>query len=157
MPNRKRLDDAVADLDGPSCCACFNLRKATRAVTQLYDAALAPSGLTATQFSILQLATTAGPLSMTALARRLVMDRTTLTRNLRPLVACRLVVVARDPVDRRSRRVAPTARGRRALAEALPLWRGAQRNFIAALGEPAMRSLLRGLDAAVEAVRDTAP
>jgi DNA-binding transcriptional ArsR family regulator len=66
-------------------CACFNLRRAARAVTQLYDHTLAPSGLRATQVTLLVALAKAGPVPFTRLASALGMDRTTLTRNLAPL------------------------------------------------------------------------
>src|SRR5919106_4818042 len=74
------LDNAA--LLEASRCACFNLRKATRAVTQLYDDALRPSGLRCTQFSLLTLLRASGTVAMTELAEDAVMDRTTLARNL---------------------------------------------------------------------------
>src|SRR3954469_8883577 len=62
-------------------CTCFNLRKAARAVTQMYDEFLRPSGLRSTQFSLLMLIRGEGPIRITDLAERAVMDRTTLKRN----------------------------------------------------------------------------
>ena len=72
-------------------CTCFNLRKAARAVTQAYDEALKLQGLRATQISILAMLSELGPVTMTNLADQLVMDRTTLTRNLKPLLSDNLV------------------------------------------------------------------
>src|SRR5688572_31775668 len=73
---------APSDQAAVQCCTCFNLRKAARAVTQLYDDILRPSGLRATQFSLLMLIRGAGRLQLTELAEAAVMDRTTLKRNL---------------------------------------------------------------------------
>jgi DNA-binding MarR family transcriptional regulator len=106
-------------------CVCFNVRKAARAVTQLYDAVLRPSGLRVTQFSILAVLARSGPLTQSRLARATVTDRTTLTRNLRPLVARGLIRVARGE-DGREREIGLTEPGRRALAKAYPLWKEAQ-------------------------------
>lgn len=111
--------------ENPRDCVCFTLRKAARAVTQMYDEALRPTGLRATQFSVLAALADAGGATMTELADALVMDRTTLTRNLKPLIERRLVETVRD-ADRRRRPVAVTATGRAALRRALPLWRKAQ-------------------------------
>lgn len=107
-------------------CACFNLRRAARLVTQLYDRRLAPSGLKATQFTLLAMIAGAGKgITITELAGRLGTDRTTLTRNLRIVEKERLVRI--DPGDdRRERIVVITEEGRRRLAEAAPLWRQAQ-------------------------------
>ena len=67
-------------------CACFNFRKASRSVTQLFDQILAPTGLRSTQLVILMTGQLLGPSSIARLARELVMDRSTLTRNLKPLL-----------------------------------------------------------------------
>src|SRR4051812_38930012 len=72
-------------------CTCFNLRKAARAVTQLYDEVMRPTGLRATQFSLLSVVWIAGRISITALAEAAVMDRTTLKRNLELLERAGLV------------------------------------------------------------------
>ena len=113
------------DATEPLNCSCFALRKAARAVTQMYDQALKPSGLRATQLSLLFTAERAGAVSTGELAEQLVMDRTTLTRNLKPLLDRGLLkrVVG---ADRRRRPIAITAKGRAALARALPYWREAQ-------------------------------
>ena len=75
--------------DGPDMqvCAHASLRKAMRVVSQAYDAALKPSGLRATQFTLLAVLARAGDMPLTKLAEILVMERTTLTRNLKPLMA----------------------------------------------------------------------
>ena len=75
-----------ADTQNVAACTCANLRKATRVVTQVYDAALQPVGLKATQFTVLAVLAERGEAPLTRLAETLVMDRTTLTRNLKPLV-----------------------------------------------------------------------
>ena len=87
------------NVETPANCTCFNLRKAARAVTQMYDAALKPSGLRATQFALLSVVESNGPAGITELARALVTDRTTLTRNLKPLLDQELLQVV-DGADR---------------------------------------------------------
>ncbi len=114
-------------------CACLTLRMAARAVTQMYDEALKPSGLKATQFSVLAAVAVVGPASMTALARALVMDRTTLTRNLKPLMARGLIAAAAGG-DKRQRTIATTAKGDTALAHALPLWKQAHDQIVDGVG-----------------------
>jgi DNA-binding MarR family transcriptional regulator len=111
----------------------MNLRKATRAVTQLYDRHLRPSGLKGTQFSILAVLANTGPSRLSRLAEVLVMDRTTLSRNLEPLERDGLVSVTSGK-DRRTRQVALRPRGRKALAGALPLWEAAQEQVLRELG-----------------------
>ena len=133
----------------PANCTCFNLRKAARAVTRVYDEALKPSGLRATQFSLLSVVANRGPAGMTELARALVMERTTLTRNLKPLMDQGYLQVV-DGADRRQRPIAVTPRGRKALDRALPLWRCAQAKIADGLGRARWEDLLRGLDEAVK-------
>jgi DNA-binding MarR family transcriptional regulator len=105
-------------------CGCFNLRRAARRVTQVYDHALAPAGLKATQLSllaVLQGDITGEGIAMTRLAEKLGMDRTTLTRNLAVVERDGLVAV-RTGDDPRSRLVVLTQAGRTALEKAAPLW-----------------------------------
>ena len=125
-------------------CTCFAIRRAARAVTQLYDRTLRPSGLRGTQFTVLTMLALSGPTPLKQVADRLGMERTTLTRNLQPLLAGGLVVVAGSD-DRRVRALSITAKGERAARAALPLWRAAQRavkdqltgSFLAALSTAA--------------------
>src|SRR5262249_58169002 len=92
---------------GVTGCTCFRVRQAARRVTQLYDHFLAGAGLRITQYSLLANLRQAGPLTMTELARRMAMDRTTLTRNLRPLQRHGYVAVTVGE-DRRRRLLALT-------------------------------------------------
>jgi DNA-binding MarR family transcriptional regulator len=128
----------------PSGCTCFRLRKLTRRMTQHYDARLAPAGLRLTQFSLLA-NLRAGPLTMSALADRMEMDRTTLTRNLKPLADAGFVAVAPGE-DARSRVVSVTARGRDSWARARALWRQAQDEVNRALGAEQVAALHATLD-----------
>jgi DNA-binding MarR family transcriptional regulator len=116
-----------------SGCTCDRLRKLTRRITQHYDTRLAPSGLRVTQYSLLARLVRGGPATISALAGRMEMDRTTLTRNLKPLVDARLVEIAPGE-DARSRVVNVTARGSDAWAGARQLWRRAQDEVNRALG-----------------------
>jgi DNA-binding MarR family transcriptional regulator len=106
-------------------CACSKVRMAARAVTRAYDEALRPVGLRATQLAVLVAVGVEDTVSITALAGSLGMDRTTLTRNLRPLEKDGLVAVGNEGW-RRSRALAITKQGRARLREALPLWQRAQ-------------------------------
>ena len=134
-------------------CACFALRKAARAVTQLYDKALEPSGLRATQFTLVVALSLSEQLTLSQVAERLVMDRTTLTRNMTPLERDGLVIRERGP-DRRERYLRLTPAGRRALAQALPLWRQAQAQAVTAIGQEAWRALRGGLQEFTSACAD---
>ncbi len=113
-------------------CNCGTLRKASRRMSHLYDQALAPSGLKCTQFGILaeiEKAGTAAPLTLCELAAAMVMDRSTLGHNLRPLQRDQLVVMRPDRDDRRKRHLVLTPKGRAACREARALWRDAERRF----------------------------
>ena len=125
----------------PSACTCFRLRSLTRRVTRLYDQVLAPSGLTVTQYSLLAhaLRQDAAP-TVSELAQQLFTDRTTLTRNLKPLVDAGLVKVA-DGADARSKAVRVTARGRSAFQAARPLWKEAQARLRAQAGGARLAAL----------------
>jgi len=107
-------------------CLGLHVRRAARALARRYDDALRPFALTGGQFSLLMALDRPTPATMGAVARTLGMDRTTLTANLKPLVARGVIAVAADPADRRARRLALTGAGRALLAAALPIWRQAE-------------------------------
>ncbi len=129
-------------------CACANLRKAVRAVSQLYDDAFRPIGLRATQFGLLGATGMLGPLTINRLAEAIVMDRTTLTRNLRPLEKQGLLRI-RPGEDRREREVSITKRGEIILAKGYPLWKRAQGKVTKGLGQKRVSRLLKDLSAVV--------
>ena len=131
-------------------CACFNFRKASRAVTQLYNNALQPSGLRSTQFVLLAVVHTEEPVALPRLAKELVLERSTLTRNLKPLERAGLVKVVRG-AGRQGTVVRLTAKGRRTLSSAVPLWEKAQAAFVQALGGGRWETLRKSLAAAVRA------
>jgi DNA-binding MarR family transcriptional regulator len=129
-----------------SGCTCDRLRKLTRRVTQHYDACLAPAGLRVTQYSLLAKLDRAGPATMSALAELLDMDRTTLTRNLKPLADGGLVEVGAG-ADARERLVGITGAGREARRAARDHWRRAQDELNRSLGAEqvgALHALLEG-------------
>jgi DNA-binding MarR family transcriptional regulator len=103
-------------------CLCLHLQRAARAVARRFDTALRPLDLTNGQFSLLMALNRALPPSLGAVAALLVMDRTTLTANLKPLVRRGLVAVTADDADRRTRRLVLTPAGRALLGAALPIW-----------------------------------
>ncbi len=133
--------------------AGINLRRATRAVTQMYDRFLGPSNLQVTQFSVLVACAGAGPAPMTLLSEKLVMDRTTLARNLKPLQTRGLVVLSSGE-DRRVHVVALSDKGYSALAKALPLWQEAQTRIVKGFGQTRLSSLLQDLSALVRLARE---
>src|SRR4051812_49402948 len=126
-------------------CAGFNLRRASRAVTQHFDHALAPAGLRTTQFTLLGALALGGPVSINELSHKLVVDRTTLTRNLRLLRDAGLVE-RRPPATGREIRFVLSEAGRAALIRALPLWRAAQRGIEEAFGAARWPGMVAELD-----------
>lgn len=138
-------------LDVGRRCACLGLRQAARAVTQFYDRALESTGLRITQFSILAVLRVAAPASINQLAELLVMDRTTLSRNVDLLEEEGLAERRRSPEDGRKREVLLTDAGREKLEEAYPRWRRAQQRVEEALGDAEIDGLREQLHRAVEA------
>jgi DNA-binding MarR family transcriptional regulator len=136
-------------------CACFGIRKAARAVTQVYDEALRPTGLRTTQFTLLMLLQGHGPMGVQALAREAVTDRTTLTRNLGVLEERGLVRIAAGE-DARVRLVELTAAGADAAAAAFPLWRTAQAYVSKRMGPRRLTRLLADLATAVDTFTEAA-
>lgn len=126
-------------------CNGTALRKATRRVSQLYDAVLAPSGLRSTQRSLLIHIARAGTPTMGDLAAALVLDRSALAHNLKPLERDGLVAILVDPRDKRSRLVGLTALGRARLDESMALWRNAQHRFETAFGPDQAEALRAAL------------
>ena len=124
------------------------LRRTARRVTRIYDRALRPAGVRLTQYSVLANINGAGGLSISELAERLEMERTTLTRNLRPLVRAGWVIVARGS-DRRQRSVGLTQAGRQVYDAAFPLWQAAEQHLREVLGHDA-EALRALLDATLE-------
>ena len=127
-----------------AACACLQLRKATRVVTQIYDESLRSVGLRVTQLPILVSLAAHGALSLSDLAEGLVLDRTTLLRNLKPLERRGLIEVSRDD-GRRTRTAALTAAGHEVAAAAVPLWARAQSRVMDELGTGASIELQRAL------------
>src|SRR5437899_6383256 len=124
-------------------CNCLALRQATRHVTQFYDQLLAPSGLRATQLAILGRLQRGGPMPINALAAELVMDRTTLGRNILPLQRDGLIEIGASATDRRRREVRLTPAGAARMRAARQGWKVAQQRFDEVFGAeraPALRA-----------------
>lgn len=125
-------------------CVCFNLRKASRLVTKYYDSYLEETGLRSTQFNILATIALHENLAISRLAELLVMDRTTLTRNLKPLEKSAWIRYVADG-DRRKRAIQLTKKGEGVLEKAIPVWEEAQDKLLERMGEPNSRGLLMNL------------
>jgi len=121
-------------------CACVRARRASRALTDLYDAALRPVGLKITQFSVLRTLQRLGPVSISALAAEMALERSTLGRNLLLLKRDGLVRLG-DASDMREWSVELTSRAVRLLERALPLWEEAQAKVESRLGKKDVATL----------------
>jgi DNA-binding MarR family transcriptional regulator len=122
-------------------CLCGNFRRTSRALTQLYENALRPVGLRATQFTILQALTLAGEVTQSRLSEMLVIDSTTLSRTLR-ILAREGWIAERRGKDRRERWLRLTRSGGAHFKRALPAWERVQTRLRRQLGEPAWNNLL---------------
>lgn len=126
-------------------CMCASVRRAGRALTNLYDEILAPSGLRVTQFSLLAHLARMDEATLTHLAEVRGMDRTTLTRNLSLLERDGFVTVSAG-ADRRTRVVRITETGRAAMERALPFWQAAQAHVAAELGGERFGAILNEME-----------
>jgi DNA-binding MarR family transcriptional regulator len=145
---------AGVDLSGTGTCAAFNLRRASRVVTQLYDAGLAATGVRSTQFTILVALAKTQPASVSELAATTLMDQTTMTRNLRLMAREGFVEISARGA-RREKLVRLTVDGERALAKAVPVWRVLQERFVDAFGKTKWHEMRRELELAAGAAVTT--
>jgi DNA-binding MarR family transcriptional regulator len=134
-------------------CLSMALRQAARTLTQRYDAAFSTAGIRSTQFSVLVALAQAPSVPLSRLAEALIMDRTTLTRNLAPLVR-RGLVAESGAEDKRVRSYALTPRGKQLLARALPDWKSAQARMLRALAAEDAEQLRRILRTVVAAAQN---
>ena len=148
MNRFRRQSDALPRLP----CACANLRRAARAVTQLYDGELRGTGLNTQQFTLLQALASTGPLNQGGLGGLLAVDSTTLSRTLRPLEDKRWIR-SNPGEDRRERQIELTAAGRAELARAIPKWERAQERLRRRLGQGRFEVLLSDLAAVAGVAR----
>jgi len=124
----------------PSPCTCVNVRRASRAITRIYDKALEPADLKITQYSVLANVAYSGPLNISKLARILNLDRTTLVRNLKPLEASGFVE-ATEVSDPRERAIRITEPGRTVVDKARPYWKNAQKEVEKHIGADGIQQL----------------
>ena len=129
-----------ASANRPSICTCVNVRRASRAITRIYDKALEPTGLKITQYSVLANVAYSGPLNISKLARILKLDRTTLVRNLKSLEASGFIenTAVSDP---RERAIGITESGRAVVEGARPYWSIAQKQVEDHIGADAIQQL----------------
>jgi DNA-binding MarR family transcriptional regulator len=143
----KQLDhherERIAEL--AATCVCSNLRRASRTVTNYYDSFLGQvSDLRVSQVIVLVVLYLAGPLTINELAERLALDRTTIGRNVRPLVQQGLLTL-KSGSDQRTRVVTLTSQGEATLLRVLPQWEQAQAHMVTAMGQVQVAAFLAQL------------
>ena len=131
--------------DAAKLCMCYNLRKTSRAITQFYDNMLEPSGLAITQFSLLVGLSIAENPTITKMANELIIDRTTLTRNLSILQNHGLIKITASGNDKREKNIIITNKSKELLATALPLWEKAQSTVVKKFGKKNCNDMLLDL------------
>ena len=139
---------AADNLPKAEDCNCFAVRSAARHVSQFYDQFLTPIGLRTTQFSILAKLKRRGPLTINALAEEMVMDRTTLGRNILPLERDGLIQIEAVLTDRRAKELHLTSAGDKRLQAGVKAWAHAQSQFEATFGAKraaGLRAMLRSV------------
>jgi DNA-binding MarR family transcriptional regulator len=152
MVQTQQLDPAQC-AEMARVCACLGFRKASRSVTQFYDHFLAPVSLRSTQLVVLLGAHVLGSSNLRSLADELAMDRSTLTRNLKPLIAQKLLRTVSAKGRGRSKSIEVTPRGQQKLIAAAPLWEQAQGSLRDRLGIERLERVLEDLTTVTSAVR----
>lgn len=141
-----QTSDQPADLEGdlaPYQCHCLVARQLARHVSRIYDRRMAPAGISAGDLAVLEFVSRAGGLAVTDLAAAMLLERTTLLRNLKPLIDAGYLTTARDPAHPRRHVVSITPIGENKKREAHGLWQAAQDEFETEAGQDAARTQRR--------------
>ena len=136
---------SLSQQHGLQNCACFNIRKSARVITKHYDDALQSLELKPTQFTILAVLSGVDAITVTDLADYMILDRTTLTRNLRPLEKQGMIKTVAGE-DRRTRMISLSKKGLNKLEKAIPLWKQAQKEVTQFLGDNRFDKFLNELN-----------
>src|SRR6266436_3312007 len=150
----QRLPMAAKLLPNSTDCNCLAVRQAARYITQFYDRCLAAVGLRTTQYGVLSRLKRQGPMSINTLAAELVVDRTTLGRNIRPLERDGLIAIASDPTDLRSKILHLTKAGEARFRRAEKHWVEAQKRFEQVYGGRQASKLRENLRAVIASELD---
>lgn len=142
--NHYSINQHSYDYINQQCC-CFNLRKISRAITQYYDRCLESLNIRSTQFTLLVALAVTSSKTLTEIAELLVMDRTTLTRNLKPLAKMELIMIL-NTVDKRAKAYILTDKGKNLLNASIPLWEEAQCNVIKGIGRDNYQDVVNKLE-----------
>jgi len=145
------MADPGIDVFDPTSCVSYRLRRAARLAAKAFDAALKPSGLRNTQFTLLAVLVKEGPKSIGDLSKTMATDGTTLTRNLEILERRGLVEDTPLSEDERVRVVQATREGKVKYREALPLWKKTQRSFLETIDDNQWIKMMTKLRAIEEA------
>ena len=127
-----------------SVCHCVNMRRASHALTEYYDKALKPYGLSLNQYSLMKHLQWIQPCSVSELARVIRLDRTTLVRNLQSLIDAGLICDEKED-GKRARKLSCTQKGSQLLAEAIAGWRASQQDLETYVGKDEIRQLTETL------------
>ena len=125
----------MVDLLSPAHCVCNNLHQTTRAVSRIYAEEMRPTGIKRSQFSILAYLQILGVIQLTELADLMIMDRTTLSRNLKPLEKKGLVFINKSPNDARARQLSLSKEGKAKFRESMKYWTRAQKKVLKMFGK----------------------
>jgi DNA-binding MarR family transcriptional regulator len=144
MKKKPKALDHIEAVEMGKSCVCFNTRKAARCITNFYDEMLRPTGIRSTQLTLLTTVKIFGPLSVKRMAKAIVMDRSALARNLKPLQREGLIRI--DPgEDLRERIVSLSSSGIEKWKEAYSIWRQAQERIEGRLGQEGIETLFASL------------
>jgi DNA-binding MarR family transcriptional regulator len=143
--NSRGVTMAYSHLENLQRCTCGNLRKTTRTITQFYDQFLQPTGLRSTQCSLLLSISVHGNISVGELGVRLLMDQTTVTRNIEILRKRGYIKITKEQNDARKKSISITEEGEKKLAEAVPLWEKAQSHIEEGLGVERLENFIKTL------------
>ena len=143
MKKEDEILEVIRDV-GKNPCVCYNFRKVTRSITQLYDEVLKPTGIRGTQYTLLCVTAMRQPINFNDIAKITSSDKTTIARNLKLLEGKGLVHFEAGE-DRRQRVVSLTKKGQGILIEAYPLWRKVQNRVKDVMGKNRVESLLNDL------------
>ncbi len=135
-----------------SACSCNMMRKSARKITQFYENSLREAGIKPTQFSILAALANTGPIQLTQLADRLVLERTSLTRNLNILERNTWIDIQPGEEDSRQRVVSLTRNGYKQLDSTIPYWQKAQKAIAKDMGQDTMTGLRSTLNEMTELI-----
>ena len=145
-------EQGIKKFANESPCVCFNIRKAARAITQIYDTLFKEVGLTSSQAAILNSTRMLGNLTVNQLADAMATDRTTITRNLKPLLRDGLVMISPGE-DKRERVVTVTPKGENLSLQTMAAWEKFQRKIEGTVGKERIERLCRELTSAMEEIK----